>query len=493
MFGGYHVFALVGLAVVLAVALRLLRPWLREVPGLLWGHFTPDEIRKFGLLAATFFLIIGAYWMLRPLKDAIFMSVVGFEFIPRAKMLSLLVAFPLVLLYSKLVDLLPRHHLFYVLCSVYGVGALVFAWVIADPVYGVANTVASPDRWWGWAWYVFVESFGSLIVALFWAFVGDTTTPEVAQRGYPVIAFGGQFGNVVGPLVLRSIIGQCASFQLNGEGDIPLEAAREGATILGAMVLLVAGIMVGVMAMVRYFMRAIPREQLEGFHTKRHVTKEQGFFEGLKLLVGSRYLLGIFGLISFYEIIVTMLDFNFKSLVNTHYPTAHGATMYLCSYAIWVGIVSTVSIVLGINSIQRLLGLSVSLALLPILVGGAVITFSSYPQLSLLFWIMVLSKAMNYALNQPSLKQLYIPTSKEAKYKSQAFIETYGSRGAKAAGSGINEVGKTWIKQMGSVGLQQFISYGAYVSTGIIGVWLLVAVAVSKTYQRAVREQQEIC
>src|SRR5258708_7376704 len=97
----------------------------------LWGEFKPAEIRKFSLLSMTFFLIIGSYWMLRPLKDAIFMSVVGAEFIPRAKMLSLLVAFPLVLIYSRLVDFLPRHRLFYVLCTLYGSIALIFSWVMA--------------------------------------------------------------------------------------------------------------------------------------------------------------------------------------------------------------------------------------------------------------------------------------------------------------------------------------------------------------------------
>lgn len=493
MFGGNNTFLIVGLGLVLAVALRMLRPYFGSIAEFLWGHFSEVELRKFSLLAATFFLIIGSYWMLRPLKDAIFMSVVGFESIPRAKMLSLLVAFPLVLIYSKLVDILPRHHLFYVLCTLYGVGSVVFALIIAHPVYGLANPVASVDRWWGWAWYVYVESFGSLIVALFWAFVSDTTTPEVAQRGYPLIALGGQCGNIVGPLLLRIIIGQCATFQLSGEGDVPASAAAEGASILSWMVLLVAAVMLGIMAMIRYFTKTIPRHELEGFHTRREVPHEPGFFEGLKVLFGSSYLLGIFGLISFYEVIVTMLDFNFKSLVGAQYPTAHGATLYLCSYAIWVGIISTVSIALGINSIQRFLGLGASLMLLPILVGGAVVMFASIPELGLLFWIMVLSKATNYALNQPSLKQLYIPTSKEAKYKSQAFIETYGSRGAKAAGSGINEVGKNWMKQMGSVGLQQFISYCTYVSAGIIGVWLFVALSVSKTYQRAVRDQQEIC
>ena len=42
-------------------------------------YFYPDiqdhELRKFILLALTFFLIIGTYWLLRLLKDTIFLKV----------------------------------------------------------------------------------------------------------------------------------------------------------------------------------------------------------------------------------------------------------------------------------------------------------------------------------------------------------------------------------------------------------------------------------
>jgi ATP:ADP antiporter, AAA family len=456
------------------------------------GGFSRPELRKFALLAGIFFLIIGSYWMMRPLKDAIFMAVVGAEFIPRAKILSLLIAFPLVLLYSRLVDIVPRHKLFYVLCSLYGVGALVFAAIMAHPELGLANTVAAVDRWWGWAWYVYVESFGSLVAgALFWAFVGDTSTPESAQRGYPLIAFGGQFGNIVGPLVLRTLLGQCENLEM---GEVSATVAQESARLLSWMVVIVAVMMIAIMALVRYFMAVIPKEQLVGFKPKHEVAAHKpGFFEGFKVLLSSSYLLGIFGVISFYEVIVTIFDFNFKTLINAQYASAHASTIYLCTYAMWVGIISTASIALGINGLQRLIGLGASLALLPVIIGGAVVVFQAYPQLSLLFWIMVFSKAMNYALNQPTLKQLYIPTSKEAKYKSQAFVETYGSRGAKAAGSGFNEIGKSWVQQFGPVGLQQFISYCTYVSAGIISVWLLVALSLGKTYHAAVRDQREIC
>ena len=47
---------------------------------------------------------------------------------------------------------------------------------------------------------------------------------------------------------------------------------------------------------------------------------------------------------------------------------------------------------------------------------------------------MVFSKGLNYALNQPSKEQLYIPTTPETKYKVKAFMEMFGSRGSKAVG-----------------------------------------------------------
>ena len=75
--------------------------------------------------------------------------------------------------------------------------------------------------------------------------------------------------------------------------------------------------------------------------------------------------------------------------------------------------------------------------------------FKFYTALTPLFWLMVASKAINYALNSPSMKQLYIPTSKDVRYKSQAWIESFGSRGSKAVGSGINDLHKNALASNG--------------------------------------------
>jgi AAA family ATP:ADP antiporter len=461
-----------------------------------WGDFSKEELEKFGLLTLIFGFIIGIYWYLRPLKDAIFMAVVGKDYIPKAKIVSLIVVLPLVLIYSKLVDMFPRQRMFYVLCAIYTVIALGFAYCFYNPTIGLANTVASSDRWLGWAWYVFVESFGTLIVALFWAFTGDTTSPETAAKGYPMIAFGGQVGNIFGPLLVNWILGYFAHVEMVGEGELSASAASQHAAVMTGVIILAAVIFQVISLLVYYFMSIIPKTQLVGYQakSKAHSTKEPGFLEGLKIFVSSPYLLGVFCIITFYEVIITILDFNFKTFVGEAYPGHIATGKYLANYGTWVGIVSMLSVLVGINKIQKWMSLGASLALLPLIVAGAVLSFKTYPFLAVLFWIMVFSKAINYALNQPALKQLYIPISREAKYKSQAFVEMYGSRGSKAIGSGINNWRGFFVKKFGAAaGLSKFINYCTYASLAIIVVWLPITFYLGRTFKKAVDERREIC
>ena len=54
----------------------------------IWGDLSNEEIKKFGILAATLFLIIGAYWLLRAMKNPSFDLLVGYEWQPTAKFVS---------------------------------------------------------------------------------------------------------------------------------------------------------------------------------------------------------------------------------------------------------------------------------------------------------------------------------------------------------------------------------------------------------------------
>ena len=57
---------------------------------------------------------------------------------------------------------------------------------------GMANTHSSPHRVLGWFAYCAIESYGSLSVALFWAFCNSTIDLERAKSAYGLIVCGAQ-------------------------------------------------------------------------------------------------------------------------------------------------------------------------------------------------------------------------------------------------------------------------------------------------------------
>ena len=120
-----------------------------------------------------------------------------------------LVVIPLVIIYSKLVDAFPRQRVFYALSVIYALIALGLALCMLHGHYGIYTSyypqLGHPHflgRLVGWASYVFVESFGSIMVALFWAFAADTTTPDSAKRAMHLLPLVLNSGGIFGPLLL---------------------------------------------------------------------------------------------------------------------------------------------------------------------------------------------------------------------------------------------------------------------------------------------------
>ncbi len=470
----------------------------RKVLKPIFGDFDPQELNKFILLGIIFGLIIGIYWTFRPLKDALFQDIVGGEWQPRAKWLSLVVIFPLVIIYSKLVEKLSRQSLFYVMSAVYGTGTLIMAWYFFDPQIGLENLNASTGRILGWVWYVFVESFGSLVIALFWAFATDITSAESAKKGFFFVIMFGQLGGIFVPLITK----------------IPKIYG-----VSNAYTVVICGFLIfAIIPLVWFFMRSVPPEQLKGFGTEEDIEEtekkekkgEGGFLEGLKLMLSQPYLLGIFGIITFYEIIVTVFDYYFKLMGQAQILDKAEKLAFFGDYALYTNLATFLCLVFGISNIQRKMSLTASLTLMPILVSFAVLVFRFYPSLQPLFWLMVASKAVNYALNSPSMKQLYIPTTKDVRFKSQAWIESFGSRGSKAAGSLLNDQhkkvlvtnGPEWADpayaKMHMFGPSDtatfwYMALSSYLFIGVIAMWIVVALYLGRTYQHAVDNKKVVC
>jgi len=450
-----------------------------------FGIFEKEEFKKFLRMGLIFALIIGVYWTLRPLKDAIFIQLVDKLHLPFAKTASVLALLPLVMFYTKLLEKNSRERMLMILPTFYGVMVLIFG-VLMNFAQAPQEVIAQRPfallvgtKFLGYLWYLFVESFGSLVVALFWAFSADTTEPTSAKRGFPLVVALGQMGGIIFPFTI---------------GGLPYRLGLATDTLslicLGAFTLLI-------IPTVRYFLKATPSHLLASFHGKNEKKvegeQEPGFLEGLKLMLKHKYLLGIFAANFIYETVITIFDFNFKLAASDQF-TGVALSHYLSLYGSSVNIVSLGCLLLGISNITRFLGIGMALAAMPVIVGVALFGFLSLNSLTFLFGLMVGSKAINYALNGPALKQLYIPTTPDVRFKAQAWIETFGSRASKEAGSVFNMLLAPLQKKLGAIaGKASYLMYSGILGFPLLALWFVTAIFLGKTFRKAIDEKKVVC
>jgi ATP:ADP antiporter, AAA family len=252
-----------------------------------------------------------------------------------------------------------------------------------------------------------------------------------------------------------------------------------------------------IIPMVRYFLRSTPKQLLQAFHGINETTEEKkqepGFLEGLKLLLTHRYLMGIFLVNFIYEVVVTIFDFNFKISASAQYSGV-ALSNYLSIYGSSVNIVSLSCLLLGVSNVTRFLGVHVALAMMPVIVGSALLGFLTLDSLSFLFVLMVGSKAINYALNGPALKQLYIPTTLDVRFKAQAWIETFGSRSSKQAGSLFNMSLAPFQSAFGNLaGKSYYLMISGFACFPLLVVWFITALFLGKSFKQAISDHRMIC
>lgn len=421
----------------------------------LYGDELPiSEMLRTLCLASTLFFMIGGYWLLRSLKDTIMITICGVQYIPKAKILSVFVVLGVVSFYNHLLDNpnIPRHKLFYIFGTFYFMLFTFIAFCLMNDTVGV-NSVQqpSPYRVLGWISYCGIESFGSVMVSLFWSFANSSFSLETAKASYGVMVATAQVGSIIGPTIVNSYASQI------GIGKCYL---------IGAMCML---LLQGSMYTYINIYGAAERNSSTATATDKHSKskepktekKKAGILEGLKLFYQHNYVKGIFAISCLFMVEVTIVDYTLKVLASDYfveqYPCEPGMSCYHSSeheemngmsemassgMAEFMGFfgqaTNTLSLVLsffGTSAIIRYLGLRLTLLLFPTLCLFVIIFVRFYPTLYAVFGAMICLKACSYALNNPTKEILYQPTSSAVRYKAKSWIDIFGARGSKAMGS----------------------------------------------------------
>lgn len=440
---------------------------------------------KVTLLSLTFLLMSATQAIWRPLKTSIFAKLVGAEFVPNAKIYSLLFLIPLILFYSKLVDWLKRHQLLYWYTLFHATGGIGLYFLLSHPVYGLANTNAGINRWVGWLLYFFMESNAAFMSMSFWSFADSVNNPKDAKNYFGLFVAGSKIGSMTTAGILY-----LATTYLP---DIKDSVMLPNFLLIGSILL------IGAAGSIYLLMKYVPGYYMHGYSTvynlekaKDKTKKKFNFiemlkkpFEGLIIMIKNPYVLGIFSLVMFYEITIVIFDYRVLRMVDLTHTTAGSLTSFYASYYVVMNLVGLIITLFGTTPLLRIFGINKALFVFPIISIIILSTSILFPTTGIMFMALVALRALNYALNHPTREVLYIPTTKAVKFKAKSWVDAFGGRLSKGAGSVIN-------KSMAKLAPATALFSGLFLSLGLASAWLVVVFFLNKTLKKAISNKKAI-
>lgn len=382
------------------------------------------------LMFSYFFLVITSFWILKPLKKSLFIEFYdkgGFDLFawhmtgPQAellaKVLNMGVAFVAVVVFTLLVRRFRRQQLTFIFTGFFLASYVAFTFVINQPQ---SITV--------WTFYLFGDLFSTLMVATFFAFLNDSVTPDAAKRLYGLVGLGGVVGGVFGTTTVRVLIAR-----INTADWLWIAFG------LGLVILAVA------MGAGRMVDRNPPPEPEPEISEPEPRGESNPAIEGARLVFRSRYLLSIVAIVGLYEIVSTVMDFQFTSTIAHYLDGPAIGEQFATVFAI-TNIVSMLVQLLLTSFVMSRLGVGVALLFLPIAVLAGSMGFTVLPILWVGSSLNTVDNAFSYSINQSAKESLYVPTTKDEKYKAKAFIDMFVQRFAKAVAVGVS-LGITFVFQ----------------------------------------------
>src|ERR1700754_3881576 len=150
------------------------------------------------LPALAFFLVLTAYYVIRPVRDQL-IGAVGSTALPSFYLAVFVVTLLLAPLFGYMVSrfgrarLLAYSYSFFIACLL----AFVPAFLAQDRI-GARNL--------GIVFFVWTTVFNVFVVSLFWSFMADIYDSVRARAVFPIIAMGGMGGALFGPVVPSTLV-----------------------------------------------------------------------------------------------------------------------------------------------------------------------------------------------------------------------------------------------------------------------------------------------
>jgi ATP:ADP antiporter, AAA family len=405
------------------------------------------------LLLVNLFVLLVAYYVLKTLREPLILASGGAELKSYAAAFQAAALVVFVPAYSWLSSRVSRSRLIVVV--------LLF-FLVAVELFYVGSRLGVPHL--GFVFYVWVGIFSVATIALFWSYANDLHGPEDGERLFPVIAIGAALGSPVG----ASLAGW-----LFAAGVPPFELLHVGAALL----LVHLGLYRVIEARQRRARRA------------RHAPPRPPPLApgpgGFGLVLRSPYLAGIAALLVILNVVNTVGEYILsRSVVDAaHLAVVADAALsvpafigaFYGRYFFWVNIVSVLLQAFAVSRIVKRLGMTGVLLALPLVAFGAYALVAAGAGLALIRWAKTAENAVDYSVMNTGKQMLWLPTTREEKYKAKQAIDTFFVRMGDVLAAGVVYVGTSWARA-------DLASFAA-VNLVLVAFWVATARAVLRRYR----------
>jgi ATP:ADP antiporter, AAA family len=396
-----------------------------------------------------FFLVLTALMVLRPARDAIGMSggldAVRWLFIGTALVtLAVNPAFGWLVSRFRRLTFISLTYAFFAL-SLVGFYALI---VMAPEAVGEIS---------GRVFYIWFSVFNLFSTMVFWALMADRFALEQSKRLFGIVAVGGTLGAIFGPW-LASQLAQ------------PLGTP--------ALMLVSAAFLVLAVATAWGVARVQPEVLQAG--ASRDVNADGiiggNAWSGISAVLKSPYLLGVSSFVLVMTIMATFIYFTRLQMVAAAADDTDVRTTIFAQIDLITQVSTLVLQALVTGQLMRRLGVAVALAILPVVVSLGFIGLAIAGSFAALIVFDAAFRAIQRAVTRPARETLFTVVTREQKYKSKAFTDTFVYRGGDVIGA--------WTE--GLLGRLGFALVGlASVAVPLAVVWAMLGLWLGR------RQQQE--
>ena len=312
----------------------------------------------------------------------------------------------------------------------------------------------------GVVFFVWVGIFNMMVMAQFWAFANDLHSEGAGKRLFAAIMLGANLGATFG--------GQAAKWMSEPLGSYGLMLIAAG--LLAVCIPISRKINARAVAVQR--VAEIPLGDVNVFQ----IMAKDRYLQMIALLMillnfvntTGEYLLG--GFVAGEAARIAAGNEALQKVIVSQFYGDYSSLYSLLGMVLQLFLVSR---------IFRHASVGAALMILPLIALTGYSMILAVPLLGMIRWVKIFENGTDYSIQNTARQALFLPTTREAKYKAKAAIDSFFVRMGDVFSAGLVYVGVNWVV----LGVKGFAAANLILTLA----WLGVAFAVAREYRRRTR------